>query len=74
MSKKEIIWNIVNAALAGGLVFLGACSAGNINLQTMIVAGIAALAIMVTKFNDYWQKEQVEYEDPKALSRLFQFI
>ena len=67
--KPEIIWNIVNSLLAGGLVFLGACSSGSITLRGVIAALVAAGIVAITKFKDYWAKEQGEYS-----SKLFTFI
>jgi len=67
--KPEITWNIVNSLLAGGLVFLGACTAGSITLRGIIAALVAAGIIAVTKFKDYWAGEQGEYT-----TKLFNFI
>ena len=67
--KPEITWNIVNSLLAGGLVFLGACTTGSITLQGAIAALVAAGIVAITKFKDYWGKEESEYT-----SKLFTFI
>lgn len=67
--KKEIIWNIVNAGLAGILIFLGACIAGNINLTTIIAALIAAAIVAITNFKNYWAKEEDEYT-----KKIFNFL
>jgi len=67
--KPEITWNIVNSLLAGGLVFLGACTTGSITLQGAVAALVAAGVVAVTKFNNYWGKEQGEYT-----TKLFTFI
>lgn len=67
--SKEIIWNIVNACLAGGLVFLGACSAGNITFNSIVIAFVTAGIIIITKFTEYWKSEESEYSN-----KLFNFI
>ena len=67
--KPEITWNIVNSLLAGGLVFLGACTTGSITLQGVVAALVAAGIVAFTKFKDYWAGEQGEYT-----SKLFTFI
>ena len=60
--KKEIIWNIINSLLAGGLVLLGSFSTGNINSQGFILAFIAASIIAVSRFKEYWAQEEQEYK------------
>lgn len=67
--KNEILWNIVNSLLAGGLVFLGACTAGNIDFEAAITALVAAGIVAITKFQNYWGKEEGEYS-----TKLFSFI
>lgn len=66
--KPEIIWNIVNSLLAGGLVFLGACVNGDLNVRAITAAVAAALIVAFTKFRDYWAKEESEY------TKLFSFV
>ena len=66
---KEIIWNLVNAGLTSGLVFLGAWSTGEITTQTFIIAGIAGLTAGIVQFKSYWSKEETEYK-----SKLFKFL
>jgi hypothetical protein len=68
--NKEIIWNLVNAGLAGGLVFLGACSTGHMDKDTFIIAAIVGITAAVIQFKDYWAKEEEEYKYKK----LFQFL
>jgi hypothetical protein len=62
-NKNEIIWNLINSGLAGMLVFLGACTNGNLNLKTIGIAILAALIIVVSKFKDYWTGEEKEYKN-----------
>jgi len=68
MNKHEIIYNIINAGLAGGLVFVGALADGSISLKGVCVAGIAAGAVILLKFKEYWDGEKKEY------SNLFTFV
>jgi hypothetical protein len=58
IEKKEIIWNVINSLLAGGLVFLGSLLDGKITTQGCIAALIAAGIIALTKFRDFWQTEK----------------
>ena len=60
-NKKEIVWNIVNALLAGGLVLMGALSTGEITLNAFLLALTAAVAIAINQFKAYWMKEEPEY-------------
>ena len=59
--KREIIWNIINSALAGGLVFFGGIINGKITETGIIAAAAAAAIVALTKFKDYWSKEENEY-------------
>lgn len=63
------MWNIINCVLAGILVLLGACADGSITFRGFVVAVVASLIIAITKFRDYWLKEESEYT-----SRVFNFI
>jgi len=65
----EILWNLINAGLAGGLVFLGSCTSGGLSLEGIFAGLIAAAIVAVTKFKDYWGKEQGEYS-----SKIFNFV
>ena len=67
--KKEIVWNLVNAGLAGALILLGALSTGEISLKSFGLALVASLAVAVNKFYDYWKNEEREYS-----SKLFKFL
>ena len=59
--KQEIKWNIINSVLAGSLVFLGACTDGNVTLNGLIAALVAGSVVAVTKFKDYWRTQEGEY-------------
>lgn len=54
--KETIKWNIVNSIIAGGLVFLGSLSDGNITLQGFLSALIAAATVAFIKFKDFWRR------------------
>lgn len=60
-NKNEIIWNLVNAGIAGGLVFIGAFADGSITKTGLMVALTASIIVILTKFRDYWTKEEKEY-------------
>lgn len=68
--NKEIVWNIVNSLLAGGLVFLGGCSTGNITEETLIFSLIAGLTAAIVQFKDFWADEKPK--NKKGV--LFKFI
>jgi len=59
--KNKIIWNLINALLAGGLVLVGSFSSGNITMQSFIVAMMASLAVAITQFKEFWNKERKEF-------------
>jgi len=66
--SKEIIWNIINSLLAGGLVLLGSFANG-FSWKGLGFALTASGIVAITKFKDYWSKEEGEYS-----SKLFNFI
>ena len=68
-NKKEIFYNFINSALAAGLVFVGACVAGNIDAATLLAAFGAAAIVFLTKFKNYWDGEAGEYS-----KKVFNFI
>jgi hypothetical protein len=59
--KKEILWNVVNASLAGALVLLGAFTTGHMNFESFAAALIASGIVCVAKFKEYWDGEKGEY-------------
>lgn len=67
---KEIIWNLINSLLAGGLVFLGALTTGSVTWESVSVSIIAAAVVAVSQFKDYWTTERPEY----CSAKLFRFI
>lgn len=68
-NKPEIIWNIINAAMAGFLVFLGSLAGGEFSWAGFAAAIVAALIVMVTKFKSYWSTQEDEYS-----TKMFNFI
>lgn len=68
-NKNEIMYTIINSALAGGLVFLGALSNGDITAKTIIAGLVASLSVALIHFQDYWKTQQKEYK-----TCLFTFI
>ena len=69
-NKNEIIWNLINSGIAGGIAFFsGIIAANEINerviVVTLAVGGLAAF----TQFKDYWKKEKREYS-----IKLFKFV
>jgi len=67
--KKEIIWNVVNSLLAGGLVMMGGLTTGGISRETLLLSLLVGLTAAFTQFKTYWVKEQSEYS-----TKLFTFI
>jgi hypothetical protein len=68
-NRDEIIWNIVNACLAGMISFLSALiAAGEINWKVIVVSLITAVLIMCIKFKSYWDGEKKEY------IKIFEFV
>jgi hypothetical protein len=67
--RKEIIWNIINSLLAGGLVFLGSILTG-ISWQGFVAALATSGIVAINKFKDYWTKEEKEY----CQTKLFKFV
>ena len=64
--KKEILWNIINSALAGVLVLLGALTGGELSANAFYVALVTALIVAVSQFKDYWKGEEKEYKSKKT--------
>jgi hypothetical protein len=68
-NKNEIKYNLVNCALAGGLVLAGSLTSGNLTIEGVGFALIAALIVCLTKFKSYWDGQANEYS-----IKLFNFI
>ena len=67
--KKEILWNLINSLLAGGLVLLGNLSGGEITWKGLGFATIAALTVALIQFKNYWDGEKKE-----CSTKIFAFI
>lgn len=67
LNKNEIMYNLINSGLAGGLVFLGSLTNG-FSIEGLCVGIVAGLVVMVTKFKEYWITQEGEYT-----TKLFSF-
>lgn len=68
-NKREIFWNIINALLAGGLVFMGAFMDGGLSRADLIASFGASTIVFLSKLNEYWNSERKEYSN-----KVFNFI
>lgn len=68
-NKDEITYNLINSALAGGLVLVGSLTDGEITTKGFIIAGLASATIMLTKFKEYWAGQAGEYS-----AKMFNFV
>ena len=69
-NKDEVLWNVVNAGLAGALVFFGSITTGVISWKGILAAVVASGIVAVTKFSSYWSAEKREYCSSNKLFRL----
>lgn len=71
MVDKKTKLALINAVIAGGLVFAGSFSSGTVTSQGVIAALSATIIIFLTKMKDYLHKIQ----NKKAMKGgLFEFI
>ena len=70
---KQVYKQLINAGMAGALVFLGACSSGNLTTESIIFAGIASAIIFVTQFKQWFEKT-LKKKNKKAQANLFNFL
>jgi hypothetical protein len=61
--KDEIIYKLIDAGLAGALVFVGSLTDGNVTAKGIITAVMAAAAITILKFRDYWDGKKYKFID-----------
>lgn len=74
-TKTEIIYNLINSALAGVLVLLGALTSGHITWEGFGAAAVAAGIVACTQFKKFWEGEEAEFVGNKKGSiKLFGFI
>jgi hypothetical protein len=59
--KREIVYSIVSAFLAGAFIFIGALTSNNITKSTLAMAILAFLLVFVTNFKQYWEGERNQY-------------
>ncbi len=60
-NKQEIKYNLINSAIAGGLVFVGSIAGGGITASGILASVGAAFLACLVKFKDYWDGEKGEY-------------
>jgi hypothetical protein len=60
-NKHEIGYHIINSAIAGALVFAGACANGTITKDGIVVSIGAAVLTAIIKFKGYWATQEQEY-------------
>jgi hypothetical protein len=68
-NKNEIIWNLINSALAGVLVFCGAFTTGKVTWASVMASLAAAVIAFCVQFKEYWIGEKGEYS-----AKLFKFL
>jgi len=68
-NKNEITWNLINAALAGALVFFGAFTSGAITKAGVMAAVATSVVAFCIQFRSYWIKEEGEYSN-----KIFKFV
>jgi hypothetical protein len=69
-NKREILYNVINSALAGSLVFLGGMmNSGDITWKVAATALMASAVVGVTKFQTYWSREEQEYTGKKGKAK-----
>jgi len=61
-NRNEILYNFINAGIAGALVFVGAFADGEITSTGVCAALVAAVVVGLTKFRDYWTGQAEEYK------------
>lgn len=60
-NKFEIIYKLINSALAGLLVFVGAFADGTISKTGVSVAIFVAVLMFLKEFKTYWKNQEKEY-------------
>ena len=68
-NKHEIIYNLINSAIAGGMVFVGALADGKVSGPELLASLGAAGVVALIKFKDYWAGQKGEYA-----SNLFSWV
>lgn len=65
---SQVKYHLINSALAGALVLLGSLTDGNITIQGVILAIVAALIVAISKFKEWFDSSE------NNISRSFSFI
>jgi len=68
-NKHEIFYNLINSALAGGMVFLGTLADGKVSWGEILASLGAGGVVALIKFKEYWAGEKGEYS-----SNLFSWV
>jgi len=79
---REIKYNLVNSAIAGGLIFLGSLLpllTGDFDFKAICLGAtagiITGLIVFLNKFKEYWDSEAPEYCDAlNNQKKLFNFL
>lgn len=69
--NQEIVYNVVNAIIAGALVFAGAMSDGSITETGLIMAAGASCLVALTSFKEYWTSKRTDFTTKPML---FKFL
>jgi hypothetical protein len=69
VNRNEIIWNLINSAIAGILVFFGAFTSGTITKAGVMAAVATSVVAFCVQFRTYWIKEEGEYS-----AKIFKFL
>ena len=59
--KYRIKWHLIDALLAGIWIFLGSLTVGIPTLETLFVAVVIAGITIITRFRDFWMKEEKDF-------------
>lgn len=71
---SDIKMNIINSLLAGSLVFLGSFSTGDITVEGVCLSLVAALAVAISKFQNFWKKYMGKKGNGSLGMSLFNFV
>lgn len=63
-NREEILYHLINAGIAGALVFVGAFSSGGITRQGFVLGLVTSIIVVISKFKTYWDSQEAEYKTP----------
>lgn len=73
--KKEIYWNVINALLGGAISFFSILLAtGEITVKGIGISLLTLFLVAVTRFKEYWTKEEKEYKHKQIKSFQVRFL